>query len=123
MESFMLAINVDNLSDLTVVECRGRILRDDSVSRIRDLVLAQTAATAIMLDLSEVKAITTAGLEMLAFLNRWAREESIDFKLYSPSKAVLDGLLRSGSIHNFELVNFRELQAMLRTENHFPLAA
>jgi anti-anti-sigma regulatory factor len=119
----MLAIHVDNLSDLTVVECRGRILREESVSSIRDVVLSQTAATSILLDLSEVRAIGTTGLEMLAFLNHWAREQNIDLKLYSPSKAVLDGLVRSDSIHNFELVSFHELQVMMRTESHYPVYA
>ncbi len=119
----MLTINVDYLSDLTVVECRGRIIRDESVFRLRDVVLAQAGEPAIMLDLSKVKAIGGAGLGMLAFLNHWAYEHNIELKLFSPSKAVMEGLLQNGSIYSFEIVNFHELQAMMRTESHYPLAA
>jgi len=119
----MLAINIDNLSDLTVVECRGRILRDESVLKLRNVVLGQTTATAIMLDLSEVKAIGGSGLATLAFLNHWAREQDIEFKLYSPSKAVVEGLLRNDALYDFEIVNFHELQNMMRTDNHHPLSA
>src|SRR5271167_2234674 len=39
-EDFMIAIHVDNLSDLTVIECKGRIIRDESVFQLRDAVLA-----------------------------------------------------------------------------------
>jgi len=119
----MLAINIDNLSDLTVIECRGRILGEESVFKLRDAVLGQTAATAIMLDLSEVKAIGGNGLGTLVFLNHWARERVIEFKLYSPSEAVVEGLLQDGSLYDFEIVNFHELQGMMRTDNHHPLIA
>jgi anti-anti-sigma regulatory factor len=123
----MLAINVDNLNNLTVIECRGRILRDESVSQLRDAVLSQTRAMAIMLDLSDVLAISGSGLRTLTFLNHWARQQDIEFKLYSPSKAVVEGLSQNGSLYDFEIVNFHALQlmlqAMMHTDNHRPLAA
>ena len=43
----MLAIHVDNLSDLTVVECKGRIVRNEEVFKLRDVVLTQAAAASL----------------------------------------------------------------------------
>ena len=120
----MLAIHVENLSGLTVVECKGRIIRDESVFKLRDVVLAQAAARIMVLDLSEVEAIGGGGLGMLAFLNRWAREHDIQFKLFSPSKGVVEGLVHNRSILNFEIATFHEMMKILMdTDNEYALAA
>ena len=120
----MMAIRVENLTDLTVVECKGRIVRDESVFNLRDVVLAQAAARIIAVDLSEVKAIGGGGLGMLAFLDRWAREHSIQFKLFSPSRAVLEGLVQNRSILNFEIASFHQMMGILsRSDNSYSLAA
>jgi hypothetical protein len=68
-EAPMFAIHVESLGDLSIIECRGRITRSDSVFRLRDVVQEQTANT-IALDLSEVEAIGGGGLGILAFLER-----------------------------------------------------
>src|SRR5271157_4548127 len=109
----MLALHVETLADLAVVECKGRITRSDSVFQLRDVVLAQAAAHIIALDLSEVQAIGGGGLGMLAFLERWARNHNIRLKLFCPSKPVLEGLLRNRSILNFEIASFHEMMAIL----------
>src|SRR6202158_5501302 len=71
-EDSMLSIRVENLNDLAIIECRGRIVRSESVFKLRDVVQEQTDARIIALDLSAVQAISGGGLGMLAFLNRWA---------------------------------------------------
>jgi anti-anti-sigma regulatory factor len=120
----MMAIRVENLTDLTVVECKGRIVRDESVFNLRDVVLAQAAARMIVLDLSEVEAIGGGGLGMLAFLNRWAREHRIQFKLSSPSTAVVRGLVDNRSILGFEIASFHEMMRILmHADNQYALAA
>jgi anti-anti-sigma regulatory factor len=119
----MLAINVDNLNDLTVIECIGRITRDESVFRLRNVVLAQKAARTILLDLSEVQALGGGGVGMLAYLDHWAREHKISLKLFSPSRAVTQALLETGTINIFEIVSFHKLQLMMSNDNHLPLAA
>src|ERR1700730_17073099 len=58
----MLAIHVENLSDLAIIECQGRIVGSESVFKLRDVVRAQTAASVIALDLSAVHAIGGGGL-------------------------------------------------------------
>jgi anti-anti-sigma regulatory factor len=113
----MLAIDVENLNDLTVIECKGRIVRSEEVFKLRDVVLSQAATRIIALDLSEVKAIGGGGLGMLAFLDRWAREHSIQFKLFSPSRAVLEGLVQNRSILNFEIASFHQMMRILAMQD------
>jgi anti-anti-sigma regulatory factor len=76
----MLTIHVENFSDLAVVECKGRVVRSESVFKLRDVVLAQAPSRIIALDLSEVEAIGGGGLGMLVFLQRWARDHDIQLK-------------------------------------------
>lgn len=120
----MLAIHVENLSDLTVIECKGRMVRSEEVFKLRDVVLAQAAARIIALDLSEVKAIGGGGLGMLAFLERWAREHDIRLKLFSPSKPLLEGLVQNRSILNFEIASFHEMMSILaHSDSRYAIAA
>jgi anti-anti-sigma regulatory factor len=120
----MLSIRVENLSDLAVVECKGRITRSDSVFKLRDIVQTQTTSHIIALDLSEVKAISGGGLGMLAFLERWTREHGIRLKLFCPSRPVLQGLARTRSILNFEIASFHEMMSILaRSDGQYAIAA
>jgi len=120
----MLAINVENLGDLTVIECKGRIIRSDDVFKLRDAVQAQPSAHIIALDLSEVKEMGGGGLGMLAFLEHWARKHKIHLKLYDPPKTILEGLVHNRSIQNFEIANFHEMMGILaHSDAHYHLAA
>jgi anti-anti-sigma regulatory factor len=120
----MLSIRVENLSDLAVVECKGRITRSDSVFKLRDVVQTQAASHIIALDLSEVKAISGGGLGMLAFLERWTREHGIRLKLFCPSRPVLQGLAQTRSILNFEIASFHEMMSILaHSDRRYAIAA
>lgn len=120
----MLAIHVENLNDLAVVECKGRIIHSDAVFKLRDAVQGQATARIIALDLSEVRAIGGGGLGMLAFLERWARQHDIRLKLFSPPSSVLEGLAQNHSILNFEIATFHEMMDILaNAERHYSLAA
>ena len=120
----MLAIHVENLNDLTVVECKGRIVRSEAVFELRDVVQAQAAASVIALDLSEVEAIGGGGVGMLVFLQRWARNHHIQLKLFSPSRPVVDGLECTRSLPNFEIPNLREMMTILAdADNRYTFAA
>ena len=109
----MLALNVEILSDLTVVECKGRITRSDDVFKLRDTVMAQKAGRTIVLDLSEVPVMGGGGLGMLVFLEHWARTQHIHLKLYEPSKSIVEGLVHNRSILDFEIASFHELMGIL----------
>jgi|SRR5277367_3046608 anti-anti-sigma regulatory factor len=120
----MLAIHTENHSDLAVIECKGRIMKSDSVFKLRDFVQAQAPARVIALDLSEIEAIGGAGLGMLVFLESWARHHNIQLKLYSPSKPVLEGLVRNRSILNFQIASFHEMMSLLAdSDSEFAMAA
>jgi len=120
----MLTIHVENLNDLAVVECKGRIVTSDAVFKLRDVARTQVNARIIALDLSEAKAIGGGGLGMLAFLDRWARDNNIQFKLFSPSRAVLEGLVHNRLILDFEIASFHEMMGILcHSDNTYSLAA
>jgi len=120
----MLSIRVENLSDLAVIECKGRIIRSDAVFKLRDVVQAQTASHVIALDLSEVEAISGGGLGMLAFLERWTRDQDIRLKLFCPSKPVLEGLTQTRSILDFEIASFHEMMSILaHSDSQYAIAA
>jgi anti-anti-sigma regulatory factor len=125
----MLNVNVETFNDLAVVECKGRVVRDDDVFRLRYVVQAHEDAHTIALDLSEVNAIGGGGLGMLAFLERWARENDIRLKLYCPSPAVLQGLAQNRSLANFEIATFSEMVGIFGqsddrySESRFSVAA
>jgi len=120
----MLSIRAESLNELAVVECKGRIVRSDSVFRLRDVVQAQAEAQVIALDLSEVEAIGGGGLGMLAFLERWSREHNIRLKLFCPSKSVLDGLAQNRSLMNFEITSLHEMMVILGDcDNRYSIAA
>jgi anti-anti-sigma regulatory factor len=120
----MLAIHTESLGNLAVVECKGRITQSDSVFKLRDYVQAQAPARIIALDLSEIEAIGGGGLGMLAYLERWARQNNIHLKLFSPSKPVLEGLVSNRSILDFEIATFHEMMSILaNSDSEFAAAA
>jgi anti-anti-sigma regulatory factor len=120
----MLAISVENFTDLAVVECRGRIIHSDAVLKLRDTVQLQDDARVIAVDLSEVQAIGGAGLGMLVFLEHWARENGIQLKLFSPSEQVMVALAPYRSIANFEIADIQEMIGLLaRYDYPQPMAA
>jgi anti-anti-sigma factor len=120
----MLKINAEKLNDVAVVECKGRIVRSDSVFKLRDFVQSQAPARTIALDLSAVEEIGGGGLGMLAYLTRWARERGIRLKLFSPSRAVLKALEQTRSILNFEIASFHEMMNLLSdAEGRYGMAA
>jgi len=109
----MLSIHVERLNDLSVVECKGRIVRSEAVFELRNAVMAQARARIIALDLSDVEAIGGGGLGMLAFLQHWADENHIQFKLFSPSRSVVEGLQQIRSVLDLEIASFSELMKSL----------
>jgi anti-anti-sigma regulatory factor len=120
----MMAVHVENLGDLAVVECKGRVVRSESVFKLRDVVQAQADARVIALDLSEVEAMGGGGLGMLVLLDQWARNHGIQFKLFSPSRSVMEGLVSNRSVLNFEIVTFHEMMSILaQSDGRYALAA
>jgi anti-anti-sigma factor len=113
----MLNVTVVNMGELAVVGCEGRIVHSESAYKLREAVTSQTDAQIIVLELSEVRAIGSGGLGMLAFLQRWAREHNIRFLLFHPSKVVESRLKHARSIAEFYIASLEEMKALLAYAN------
>ena len=110
----MLNVTVENIGELAVVECEGKIVQREAALTLRRAVTSQTDARIVVLELSEVHAIEGGGLGMLVFLRRWARDHNIRFLLFNPSKSVRNGLKRIRSISEFYIIpTMDEMMALL----------
>jgi anti-anti-sigma regulatory factor len=109
----MLDLHVEKIGDLAVVECEGRIVRSEAAFQVREAVTALRNARIIVLDLSEVRAIEGGGLGMLLFLQRWAYDRDIQFKLFNPTRSVRDTLALVNSIAELDIATLHELMALL----------
>ena len=120
----MLKINIDNIGDLTVVECEGGIVQRDAAFKLREAVTSQRDSKIVVLELSDVQAIEGGGLGMLVFLQRWAQDHDIRFKLFNPPKSVRERLKRASSISKFDIPTLDEMMALLACADlRFALAA
>jgi anti-anti-sigma regulatory factor len=88
----MLNIHLEVVGDVSIVQCQGRMVRSDSVFRLRDVILSQRKSRVVVVDLSEVEAIEGGAVGMLSYLHQWAQGCSIKLKLFNPSGAVLERL-------------------------------
>ena len=120
----MLDVHIERIGDVAVIECEGRVVRSEAAFKIREAVTSQGDARIIVLDLSEVSAIEGGGLGMLMFLQRWAFDHNIRFKLFNPTKSVHDRLERAGSMPEFDIATLDEMVALLAgAEMQYALAA
>ena len=113
VEEVMLNVTVENIGELAVLECEGRIVQSEAAFKLREAVTSQTDARIVVLELSEVRAIEGGGLGMLVFLRRWARDNNIRFLLFNPSRSVRNGLKRIRSISEFYIPSMDEMAALL----------
>jgi anti-anti-sigma regulatory factor len=124
VEEVMLNVNIEKIGELAVVECEGRIVRSEAAFKLRDAVTSQGDARVVVLDLSEVHAIEGGGLGMLIFLQRWARDHDIRFKLINPSKFVRERLELVSSMSEFDIPTLDEMMALLgQADSRYALAA
>lgn len=120
----MLRVYIENIGNMAVVECEGRIVRSEAVFKLRDAVLSQAAARIVVLDLSEVDVVGGAGLGILVFLQQWAYAHSIRLKLFNPPRSLRDKLDYAGSIPAFEIATSDEMIALLaRANSRYALAS
>src|ERR1039457_2065611 len=88
----MPSVHIDNVGGMAIVECAGRFVRNDAAFKLRDAVTSQTKARVVVLDLTKMQAIGGGGLGTLLLLQRWAQDRDIRFKLFNPTRPVLDKL-------------------------------
>lgn len=84
-----LSLEARNRGDVIVVYCRGRIVyRDEAValSRFVGEILQQDSK--LILELSDVTAIDSAGIGELALLETWSRQRNADLKCAGANPVV-----------------------------------
>jgi anti-anti-sigma factor len=108
----MFDIHLENVGDVAVVQCEGRIVQSDAAFRLRDVIRSQRNCRVVVVDLSEVKEIESGGLGMLAYLQRWAHAHNIKLKLFNPSTIVNDRLERAW-MPQLEVASADEMIALL----------
>jgi anti-anti-sigma regulatory factor len=123
-EKNMLIVHIENIGDMALIECEGRIVRSEAAFKLRQAVNLQSDARIIVLDLSEVSAIEGGGLGMLVFLQRWAQDHDIRLKLFNPRQSVRDRLEQASSMREFDIVTLDEMMALLaRSSSRYARAA
>lgn len=108
----MFDIHLENVGDVAVVQCEGRIVQSDAAFRLRDVIRSQRNCRVVVVDLSEVEEIEGGGLGMLAYMQRWAHTHNIKLKLFNPSTMVHDRLERAW-MPQLEVASADEMIALL----------
>jgi len=120
----MLGVHIENIGDMAVIECEGRIVRGEAASKLRAAVNSQRDARIIVLDLSEVPAVEGGGLGMLVFLQQWTHDHGIRLNLFNPRHSVRDRLEHASSIREFDIATLNEMMALLaRADSRYAPAA
>jgi len=109
----MLSVYIENIGEMAVIECEGRIVRSDAAFQLREAVRSQRRSRIIVLDLSELLTIEGEGLGMLVSLQRWAHDRSIRLKLFNPRRSVRDRLERTESMQESAIATLEEMMAIL----------
>ncbi|MFZ0284353.1 MAG: hypothetical protein WAL32_03930 [Terriglobales bacterium] len=109
----MLNLHAERIGDVAIIECDGRIVQSDAAFALRNSVMSQADARIILLDLSGVYTIEGGGLGMLMFLERWAYDHDIRFKLFNPTKSVWNRIKLANPLRDLEIVTSDEIRALL----------
>jgi len=124
MEDVMFSLAIESVADVAVIRCEGRIVRSDAAYRLRDAVVSQIDSRAIVLDLTDVRAVEGGGLGMLVFLQRWTQDYGIQFKLFNPSRQVREKLKRAASNLELDIASFHSVVALaIGDQNQYGIAA
>ena len=119
----MLRVSTENIGDMAVIECEGKIAADDALA-LRDAVFTQESAHVLVLDLSEVNAIEGAGVGMLVSLQYWAHQRGIQFQVFNPTYSVRYRLEQARSMYEFEIASLPEVMGLLmQAQNQTSLKA
>ena len=109
----MLTLRTEHIGNLAIVECKGRIVRSDATLKLHEAVTSQQNVEIVVLDLTQVRALEGGGLGMLWFLQRWAEDHDIHFKLYNPINSVRDKLEHNHAMLQFDIATFEEMVSLV----------
>src|ERR1700730_11254816 len=84
-----LNLETRNRGDVIIVHCQGRIVyRDEAAARSRVVGEVLQQARKLVLDLSGVSSMDSAGIGELALLQTWAQEQNVSLKCAGPNPLV-----------------------------------
>jgi anti-sigma B factor antagonist len=107
----MLDVNFNNLGDVTIFRCAGRIAFPDA-GILRTAVLTQQPAV-VVLDLAEVRTVDASGLGILVSLRTWAGTTGTRLMLMN-LKPRLEFLLELTNLRPlFEICSVRDMLALM----------
>jgi len=114
-----LSLETRNRGDVMIVHCHGRIVyRDEAVALSRLVGQLLQHSSKVILDMSGVNSIDSAGIGDLALLQTWAQERDADLKIAGANTFVrnlldltnLDSVLDVHPTLDSALASFREEQ-------------
>jgi anti-sigma B factor antagonist len=114
-----LSLETRNCGDVIIVHCQGRIVyRDEAAALSRVVGEALQEARKLVLDLSGVSSMDSAGIGELALLQTWAQRENVNLKCAGPNQLVrtlldltnLDSVLEVHPSLDAALASFRQEQ-------------
>jgi anti-anti-sigma factor len=108
----MLSLNIHNLGDVAVLQCKGRITANEG-PRLRQAVLSQSPLRVAVIDLAEISAIDAAGVGMLLSLRAWASDTNTALKLMNLTPLVEEVLQVSKLRSAFEICSVAEMIDLL----------
>src|SRR5215813_10676856 len=108
----MLSLTIQNLNDVAVFQCAGRITVEDE-HLLRRAVLSQAPIGIAVLDLAQVTAVDAAGLGMLVALRAWANETGTGLKLMNLTPLVEETLKVTNLRSGFDICNVPEMIDLL----------
>ena len=84
-----LSVEARNHGDVVIVHCQGRIVyRDEAATLSRVVGEVLRDGSKLVLDLSGVSSIDSAGIGELALLQTWAQDRNAELKCAGPSTVV-----------------------------------
>jgi anti-sigma B factor antagonist len=114
-----LSLETRNCGDVVIVHCQGRIVyRDEAAALSRVVGEVLQSERKVVLDLSGVSAMDSAGIGELALLHSWAQGSNANLKCAGPTPIVktlldltnLDSVLEVHPSLDAALDSFREEQ-------------
>jgi anti-sigma B factor antagonist len=112
-----LSLETRNHGDVIIVHCQGRIVyRDEAAALARVVGAVLQEARKLVLDLSGVSSMDSAGIGELALLQSWAQGKNASLKCAGPNPLVsnlleltnLDSVLEVHPTVDAALASFRE---------------
>jgi anti-anti-sigma factor len=98
-----LHIEVEKSREVAVLQCTGRIVRNEALAPLRKVLTSLSHLRVIVLDLSEVEMLDASGLGVLVSLHNWTSARGIQLKLVNPSKLLREMLELTGLASVFHI--------------------